>query len=76
MDMKASLLRTRSWGLGCGGGIAALARAADRLTAHPRKTALVVSLGVGSRRRTARPARRCQGGPTPEPRRRANTGCP
>ena len=46
--MKPSLLRSPLWGLGCGGGIAAVARAADWLRAHPRKTALVVALELCS----------------------------
>jgi alkylresorcinol/alkylpyrone synthase len=44
LRFKESILRTPIWGLGCGGGIAGIARASDWLRAYPEKTALVVCL--------------------------------
>ena len=44
LRFKGSILRTPIWGLGCGGGIAGIGRAADWLRAWPEKTALVVCL--------------------------------
>ena len=48
VPFKASILRTPIWGLGCGGGVAGIARAADWLKAYPDKIALVVALELCS----------------------------
>lgn len=48
LNMKPGLLRSPLWGLGCGGGIAGLARAADWLKGHSHGTVLVVSLELCS----------------------------
>jgi alkylresorcinol/alkylpyrone synthase len=48
LHLKPALLRTPIWGLGCGGGVAGMARAHDWLSAYPRKTALVVALELCS----------------------------
>jgi len=48
LGLKPSLLRSPLWGLGCGGGIAAVSRAADWLRAHPRKIAAVAALELCS----------------------------
>jgi alkylresorcinol/alkylpyrone synthase len=44
LKFNGAILRTPIWGLGCGGGIAGIGRAADWLRAYPEKTALVVCL--------------------------------
>ncbi|RJQ84519.1 MAG: type III polyketide synthase [Desulfobacteraceae bacterium] len=44
LHFKECILRTPIWGLGCGGGVAGIARAADWLKAYPDKTALVIAL--------------------------------
>jgi alkylresorcinol/alkylpyrone synthase len=48
LRFKPTLLRTPIWGLGCGGGVAGMARAGDWLKAYPRKTVLVVALELCS----------------------------
>jgi len=48
LEFKPTVLRTPIWGLGCGGGVAGMARASDWLKAYPRKTALVVALELCS----------------------------
>jgi alkylresorcinol/alkylpyrone synthase len=48
LKFKESILRTPIWGLGCGGGVAGIARAADWLKAHPDKTALIIVLELCS----------------------------
>ncbi len=44
LSFKSSIVRTPIWGLGCAGGVAGIARAADWLRAYPDKTALVIAL--------------------------------
>ncbi len=48
LQLKPSLRRTPIWGLGCAGGVAGLARAADWLKAYPTKKAVVVALELCS----------------------------
>jgi alkylresorcinol/alkylpyrone synthase len=48
LNFKQTILRSPLWGLGCGGGVAGIARAADWLKAHPEKTALVIALELCS----------------------------
>ncbi len=48
LEFKPALLRTPIWGMGCGGGVAAMARANDWLKSYPKKTALVVALELCS----------------------------
>jgi alkylresorcinol/alkylpyrone synthase len=48
LRLKDGILRTPMWGLGCGGGTAGMARAADWLRAHPDKTAMVIALELCS----------------------------
>ncbi|MEK7728617.1 MAG: 3-oxoacyl-[acyl-carrier-protein] synthase III C-terminal domain-containing protein [candidate division KSB1 bacterium] len=48
LKLKPSLRRTPIWGLGCAGGVAGLARAADWLKAYPAKKAVVIALELCS----------------------------
>jgi alkylresorcinol/alkylpyrone synthase len=48
LSLKSSVRRTPIWGLGCAGGVAGLARAADWLKAYPTKTAAVVAVELCS----------------------------
>jgi alkylresorcinol/alkylpyrone synthase len=48
LEFSPFIRRTPIWGLGCGGGIAGLARAADWLKAYPRRMALVVAVELCS----------------------------
>lgn len=48
LRMKPGLRRTPIWGLGCAGGVAGLARAADWLKAYPAKKAAVIALELCS----------------------------
>lgn len=48
LKLKPSVRRTPIWGLGCAGGVAGLARAADWLKAYPSKKAVVVALELCS----------------------------
>lgn len=48
LQLSSSVKRSPIWGLGCAGGIAGLARAADWLTAYPSKRAVVIALELCS----------------------------
>lgn len=48
MRLRPDLVRVPVWGLGCAGGVAGLARAADLAVAHPRKRFLLLSLELCS----------------------------
>lgn len=44
LNLRRDIRRTPIWGLGCGGGVAGLARAYDFVRAYPEKRALIVAL--------------------------------
>lgn len=48
LHLRPSVRRSPLWGLGCAGGVAGLARAADWLKAYPRKRAVVIALELCS----------------------------
>lgn len=48
LHLAPHLRRTPIWGLGCGGGVAGIARATDWLKAYPEKIALVVAVELCS----------------------------
>ena len=48
LDFSPAIRRTPIWGLGCGGGVAGIARATDWLKAYPEKIALVVAVELCS----------------------------
>lgn len=48
LDLRPDTLRVPVWGLGCAGGVAGLARAADLARAHPDSRFLLVSLELCS----------------------------
>jgi len=48
LRLAPHIRRTPIWGLGCGGGVAGIARAADWLKAYPEKIALVVAVELCS----------------------------
>ncbi|PSG96048.1 type III polyketide synthase [Thermoplasmatales archaeon SW_10_69_26] len=48
LDLDPSILRVPVWGLGCAGGVAGLARAADLARAHPEGRLLAVSVELCS----------------------------
>jgi alkylresorcinol/alkylpyrone synthase len=48
MGLRPDLVRLPVWGLGCAGGVAGLARAADLATAHPKGRFLLLSLELCS----------------------------